>query len=177
MSVLGDLTKRIEGVIIQSRLNAMATMLVTDRADRLKRIEQSLRRLKPGAYLIGTGPSTVGIYPLTVDEVVLGRRAMPGETSVDIVVDYEVNDTIYLAPHETSRAHAKIVRQPSATGVAFRLLDLGSTCGTFVNSEAIKDMDAGRVLASGDTIALGPTHTSTYVFAVITSTADHSDNS
>ena len=58
--------------------------------------------------IVGTGPSTVGIIPLTVDEVVIGRAATPGEEPSDVVVDYQVTDQMYLGPHEASRVHARI---------------------------------------------------------------------
>ena len=65
-----DLADSIDRAVIQSRLNTVAVIMMVDRSDRLEYITAVLEQLNPGAYLIGTGPSTVGIIPLTVDEVV-----------------------------------------------------------------------------------------------------------
>ena len=112
--VITELADSIDRAIIQSRLNTVAIMMMVDRSARLAHITGVLERLKPGAYLIGTGPSTVGIIPLSVDEVVIGRAAVPGEEPSDVVTDYQVTDTMFLGPHEVSRVHAKIRRRTNA---------------------------------------------------------------
>lgn len=94
MNHLEAIAGKIERLIIQSRLNALAEMLITDRTEKHSRIGQALAQLRPGAYLVGTGPSTTGIIPLTVDEVVLGRIATPLEGPTEVVLDYCVADTI-----------------------------------------------------------------------------------
>lgn len=162
MSNLDKIIDKVDQAVSQSRLNCMAVMLTTDRVERLARIEGALARLKPGAYLLGTGPSTVGIIPLSVEEVVLGRSATPGEKPAEVVVDYQVPDTMYLSPHEVSRVHAKIVRTQGTGRPRFRIVDLKSRCGTYVNGDRI--VPEGCRLRSGDLVSLGPTHVSTYVF-------------
>lgn len=162
MSDTGKTIEKIDHAVSQSRLNCLAVMLTTDRTERLARIEGTLARLKPGAYLVGTGPSTVGIIPLTVEEVVMGRSATPVEKPAEEVVDYQVADTLYLGPHEVSRVHAKIVRTRGTGRPRFRLVDLKSRCGTYLNGERIGP--DGRALRSGDLLSLGPTHVSTYMF-------------
>ena len=157
---------KTDQAIIQSRLNALAVMMMTDRGERLERITKVLLQLRPGAYLVGTGPSTVGIIPLTVDEVVLGRAATPVEQHSEVVVDYQVADMVYLSPHEVSRVHCKIVRQHGSAGTEYHITDLGSRCGTLVNGAAVGGSDANHRLESGDVISLGPTQVSTYVFFV-----------
>ena len=164
MNHIEAIADKIDRAITQSRLNSMAVMLMTDRTDRLTRIAKVLAQLKPGAYLIGTGPSTVGIIPLTVNEVVLGRAATPLEEPSEVVVDYQVADTLYLGPHEVSRTHAKVVRQQGSAGYEYRVVDLDSRGGTFVNGEPIKDEESGRLLETGDLISLGPTQVSSYIF-------------
>ncbi len=79
MDDLTDLSKLIDGAIIKSRLNMFGVMMMADPAARHAAIANTLAALPSGAYLIGTGPSTVGIVPLTVDEVVIGRSATPVE--------------------------------------------------------------------------------------------------
>ena len=165
MTDLTDLADSIDRAVIQSRLNTVAVIMMVDRSDRLEYITAVLEQLKPGAYLIGTGPSTVGIILLTVDEVVIGRAATPGEESSDVVVDYQVTDQMYLGPHEVSRVHAKIRRSATTDEREFRIVDVGSTCGTFVNGDAVGD--EGQVLTHGDTVSLGPSNVSTYGFVEI----------
>ena len=48
----------------------------------------------------------------------------------------------------------------------YQIVDLGSTCGTFVNGKATAK-ESGTELKSGDAISLGPSHVSTYVFVYI----------
>lgn len=106
-----------------------------------------------------------GIIPLTVDEVVIGRAATPGEEPSDVVVDYRAADTMYLGPDEVSRVHAKIRRRATPDGPEFRIVDADTTCGTFVNGAAVGD--EGQVLEHGDAVSLGPSNVSTYVFVEI----------
>lgn len=140
-------------------------MMSTDRSDRLVRIMAALKQLKAGAYLLGTGPATTGIIPLTVEEVVIGRAATPLEEPSDGVVDYAVADTLYFGPRETSRLHAKIVRRWRESAPTYVLMDIKSTCGTFVNGRRLEG-DGGQTLVHGDVISLGPSQVSTYVFFV-----------
>jgi pSer/pThr/pTyr-binding forkhead associated (FHA) protein len=163
--VTTEVADSIDRAIIQSRLNTVAIMMMVDRSARLAHITAVLERLKPGAYLIGTGPSTVGIIPLSVDEVVIGRIATPGEEPSDVVVDYQVADTMFLGPHEVSRVDAKIRRRATPDGLKFRIVDADTTCGTFVNGVSVGDK--GQVLEHGDTVSLGPSDVSTYVFVEI----------
>jgi len=167
MSNLRTITEKVDHAIINSRLNGLAAMMMTDRDDRLKRIAASLSSLKSGAYLIGTGPSTVGIIPLTVEEVVLGRSATPVEAPADVIVDYQADDTMYLGPYEVSRVHAKVTREETPSETQFSISDLGSKCGTFVNGEVLDSDGDEQLLRHGDAISLGSTHVSTYLFVVI----------
>jgi hypothetical protein len=167
VSELQDVAESLDQAIVKSRLNSLAVMMMTDRSERLSRITAALAKLRRGAYLIGTGPSTVGIIPLTVEEVVLGRCATPLEVPADTVVDYEVSDAMYLGPHEVSKVHAKIVRKETTGGWQYSVCDLGSTCGTFVNGERLGAPDGGQVLSHGDVISLGGSHTSTYLLIII----------
>jgi pSer/pThr/pTyr-binding forkhead associated (FHA) protein len=163
MKHFNDVVDKIDKAIIKSRMNSLTVMMMTDRADRVKRIKTVLQELPNGAYLIGTGPSTVGIIPLTVEEVVLGRAATPLETPADAVVDYEVGDAMYLGPHEVSRVHAKIRRTTDTSGTSTVIIDLDSQCGTYINGTRATSTD-GDTLKHGDVIALGASHTSTYLF-------------
>lgn len=167
MDDTNEIAGKIERAIIQSRLQELALMLATDHSDRVSRISQALSRLRPGAYLAGTGPSTVGLIPLTVDEVVLGRAATPLEEPAETVIDYYVADTMYFAPREVSRTHVKVVRRITGQGASFSAVDLGSSCGTYVNGQRIGQDNNGHALSHGDVVSLGPHHVSTYQFIKI----------
>ena len=74
-------------------------------------------------------------------------------------------DTLFLGPHEVSRVHAKIRRGTKGKGTEFRIVDAGTTCGTFVNGSAVGT--AGRLLTHGDAVSLGPSNVSTYIFVLV----------
>ena len=164
MSDLRAIAEKVDHAITNSRLNSLAVMMTTDRTQRVARISAVLKKLPEGSYLIGSGPSTVGIIPLTVEEVVLGRSATPLEKPADTVVDYEIGDTMYLGPHEVSRVHAKILRTQDSNGWEFSVCDLESQCGTFVNGERIEGEGICQPLSHGDAISMGASHTSTYLY-------------
>lgn len=166
MKQFNDVVEKIDQAIIKSRLNSLTVMMMTDRSERIRRIATVLHELPKGAYLIGTGPSTVGIIPLTVEEVVLGRAATPLEEPASSVVDYEVGDAMYLGPHEVSRVHAKICRAKDRSGCSTAIVDLDSRCGTYINGTRVNATD-GESLQHGDVIALGASHTSTYIFVEV----------
>ena len=124
----------------------------------------ALGRLGFGEYLLGTGPSTVGIVPLHTQDVVLGRPPTVLEGPARDRADCCAVDTLYFVPREISRTHAKVVRQIGSFGVRHILIDLNSTCGTFVNEMPVDPHGPGVVLDHGDIISLGPSQTSTYVY-------------
>ncbi len=165
MAKVDPIILKIDQLISLSRLNELAAIMNTDRSDRLAHIMAAMQQLRPGAYLLGTGPATTGIIPLTVEEVVIGRAATPVEKPSDGIADYAVADTVYFGPRETSRLHAKVLRRWRESIPTFVLLDMGSTCGTFVNGQRLEG-DSGHVLAHGDVVSLGASQVSTYVFFV-----------
>jgi pSer/pThr/pTyr-binding forkhead associated (FHA) protein len=154
----------IDKLIRLSRLKEIEFIMSSDQADRVHEIRAALRRLPPGQYLLGTGPSTVGIVPLDRQEVVLGRPPTVLESPREAVADYWAVDTLYFVPREVSRAHAKITAEVTKAGVCHVLSDLQSTCGTFVNEARVSPASGGVVLEHGDIISLGPSRTSTYVY-------------
>jgi hypothetical protein len=156
----------IDRLIRLSRLKEIEFIMSTDAADRLREITAALEHLAPGEYLLGTGPSTVGIVPLHTREVVLGRPPTVLESPSELTADYCAVDTLYFVPREVSRLHAKIIRQSNhlGSGVRHVLIDLKSTCGTFVNEIPLDPNGPGAVLRHGDVISLGPSQTSTYIY-------------
>jgi hypothetical protein len=154
----------IDKLIRLSRLKEIEFIMDTDRAKRLREIRGALRRLRPGSYLLGTGPSTVGIIPLDGREVVLGRRPTVLEDPCESIADYSATDTLYFVPREVSRAHARVTMQFVGADTQHILLDLHSTCGTFVNDAQVDPNGIGVILRHGDVVSLGPSRTSTYVY-------------
>lgn len=172
MNELGHIVDRLDSVITRARLNAIALMLTTDRSERLLRMAAALQKLPPGGYLLGAGPSTVGIIPLSVDEVVLGRSSTPLETPSETLVDYAVADTMYFTPMEVSRAHARVCRRREGAETFFTVEDMDSTCGTFVNGEELPAEAGPHELQPGDVISLGPNQISVYLFYVASEASD-----
>lgn len=154
----------IDRLIRRSRLKEIEFIMSMDATERVHRLTAALARLDPGAYLLGTGPSTVGIVPLNGHDIVLGRPPTILESPSRERPDYYAVDTLYFVPREISRTHAKVTRQTGSFGVRHTLLDLHSTCGTFVNEMRVDPNGAGVVLGHGDIISLGPSQTSTYVY-------------
>jgi pSer/pThr/pTyr-binding forkhead associated (FHA) protein len=167
MAEIDPVLLKLDKLISLSRLKEIAFIVSTDLTLRISKIATVLKQLKPGAYLLGTGPSTVGIIPLTVDEVVLGRSATILEEPQDTIIDYAVTDTLYFVPREVSRTHAKVKRHIIDSNMEYMILDLESTCGTFVNSNRVDPNSEGVVLSHGDIISLGPSQISTYVFYMV----------
>src|SRR3990172_2923762 len=164
MADIDPIYMRMDELISLSRLQELALIVNSDRAERIARMMLVLSALQPGAYLLGTGPSTVGIIPLTVDEVVLGRVATPMEQPSETVVDYAVADTLYFGPCEVSRVHAKLVRRTAHHGICYVVADLGSSRGTFVNGQPVAAHGEGTAIRHGDVLSLGPSQINTYVF-------------
>ena len=84
MAEIDPIFLKIDKLISISRLKEIAFIIGTDFTERIAKISTVLEGLREGAYLLGTGPSTVGIIPLTVDEIVLGRSATTLEKPSDI---------------------------------------------------------------------------------------------
>jgi pSer/pThr/pTyr-binding forkhead associated (FHA) protein len=164
MNDMNPIFLEIDRLIQHSRLKEIEFIMSMDPTERVHRMAAALQRLDPGAYLLGTGPSTVGIVPLTGQEIVLGRPPTILESPARQPADYYAVDTLYFVPREISRTHAKVVRQTGSFGIRHLLIDLHSTCGTFVNGTPVDPEGAGVVLEHGDTISLGPSQTSTYVY-------------
>lgn len=154
----------IDRLIRLSRLREVEFIMSTDVAVRMREVAGTLEQLQPGEYLLGTGPSTVGIIPLNSHEVVLGRPPTVLEAPAEPLVDYYAVDTLYFVPREVSRRHARIIRQITLSGVFHIVVDMDSTCGTFVNEKPVDPKGNGVVLRHGDVISLGPSQTSTYVY-------------
>jgi len=164
MDEINPIFLEIDRLIQQSRLKEIEFIMSMDVAERVQRMRAALERLGPGAYLLGTGPSTVGIVSLNLRDVVLGRPPTVVEGPGRGLADCCAVDTLYFVPREISRTHAKVLRRTGSFGVRHILVDLHSTCGTFVNEAPVDPDGAGVVLDHGDIISLGPSQASTYIY-------------
>jgi pSer/pThr/pTyr-binding forkhead associated (FHA) protein len=164
MNAIDPIFLEIDRLIRLSRLKEMEFMMSLDVTERVQGMTAALERLVPGEYLLGTGPSTVGIFPLSAQDVVLGRPPTVIEEPARDLADCCAVDTLYFVPREISRTHAKVVRQTGSFGVQHVLIDLHSTCGTLVNEVPVDPNGTGVVLEHGDIISLGPSHVSTYIY-------------
>jgi len=171
MPAVDPILLEIDRLITGSRLQEVAFIAETDITTRISKMEVVLQKLNPGAYLLGTGSTTVGIIPLTVDEVSLGRSATALEEPADTVIDYAATDTLYFTPREVSRSHAKVVRRTTVDSkYKYVAVDMRSTCGTFVNGIRVAPGGPGVVLSHGNVLSLGPSQMSTYMFYIVEAT-------
>ncbi|MDI9433836.1 MAG: FHA domain-containing protein [Sedimentisphaerales bacterium] len=154
----------IDKLIRISRLKEIEFIMGSDRADRIYEIQTALRRLEPGHYLLGTGPSTVGIIHLDDQDIVLGRPSTILEPPSAATPDYWATDTLYFVPREVSRNHVRVALRITDAGPRRVACDLNSTCGTFVNDTQVDPGGPGIALEHGDIISLGPSRISTYVY-------------
>lgn len=165
-----SLAVTIDRAILQSRLVDISLLAQTDRRDRVEAVVTVLAKLRPGAYLVGCGPYCCGLFPLTVDAVVLGRPPSPLEALPETIVDYTLNDAVLMVPREASRIHATILRTRDARGATYAIRDENSTAGTFVNGRRVSVIgevtDATRFvrLETGDVISLGASGVNSYIF-------------
>lgn len=164
----------VDRLILESRLRDISLLAQTDRQERLSAIATVISRLSPGAYLVGCGPYCCGIFPLTVDAVVLGRPPSPLEGLPETVVDFTVNDAVWMVPREASRIHATILREANAgSAKRYSIRDECSRTGTFVNGRRVSTEDGTESgaepvqLAAGDVISLGPSGVNSYVFVEV----------
>jgi FHA domain-containing protein len=155
---------------LESRLRDISLLALSDRNERMAAIATVISRLPPGGYLLGCGPYSCGILPLTVDEVVLGRSPTPLESPPETVADFTLNDAVHMVPREASRIHAKILCRKTDDATEFLLQDANSRNGTYLNGRRIgvdsdgKPNGQGAILASGNVIWLGPSGINIYVF-------------
>lgn len=163
-------------MIRASRLNDLDILMREGRSERMSEIEEALSKLEPGAYLIGCGPYTQGIYRLSADETVFGREATVHEESVSRPLDYMIKDWVTFRPREVSRVHFRINREEVEGQSLHYITDLGSTCGTYLNGtllesqrdgSAARDTRVSRPLADLDVISMGPGLVNLPLFLVV----------
>jgi FHA domain len=168
-----DAAVKIEKMIRTSRLNDMDILMKVGQEQRISEIGESIAKLDPGAYLIGCGPYTHGIYRLSTDETVFGREATLHEPPSGQALDFSVSDSVTFRPREVSRRHFKITEDQMGSEKIYFITDLGSTCGTFLNGTVLQsdkegkpslDTSVAKPLADLDVISLGPGMVNLFLF-------------
>lgn len=137
------------------------------------RLEKTLLRLKSGYYLLGLGPYNAGLVKLDFEELLLGRE-VPEFIGVDMpVTGFRVSSPDAFLNTEVSRLHAKVRRRLLRDEPDYRLIDMRSTCGTYLNGEpipvpddlaGISEDDCALPLRSGDFFSLGPSAVNLFLF-------------
>lgn len=175
---------KLEKMIRASRLNDIDLLMKTGQAQRLVEIEAAISKLDPGAYLVGCGPYSQGIYRLSGPRVVFGREGTVHEAPVGEPLDFAIADGVTFRPREVSRRHFEITCEMADGETHYLIRDLCSTCGTFVNGDQLKSPerdDPGAIpngvpLADLDVISMGPNAINVFLFLVIPHQSDVSSS-
>jgi hypothetical protein len=176
MDSFQDAVAKIEKMIRTSRLNDLDALMKGGQMQRIAEVSDAIAKLDPGAYLIGCGPYTQGIYRLSESETVFGRQATLHEEPIAKALDFSMNDSVTYRPREISRRHFKITQNQVHSDVVYFITDLGSTCGTYLNGASLEgqrektsslDTSVARPLADLDVICLGSGMVNVFLFLVI----------
>jgi pSer/pThr/pTyr-binding forkhead associated (FHA) protein len=137
------------------------------------RLEKTLFKLPSGHFLLGLGPYNAGLVKLDFDELLIGRE-VPEYIGIGMPVSgFRVSSPDAFLNTEVSRLHAKLFRRLGGDGVHYRLVDMRSTCGTYLNGDPIpvpddlggvSEEDCARPLKSGDFFSLGPSAVNLFLF-------------
>jgi pSer/pThr/pTyr-binding forkhead associated (FHA) protein len=137
------------------------------------RLEKTLIRLPSGHYLLGLGPYNAGLVRMDFEELLLGRE-VPEFIGVGMPISgFRVSSPDAFLNIEVSRVHAKVVRRDHRAGPEYKLVDMHSTCGTYLNGEPIpvpdelagvSEEDVAAPLRSGDFFSLGPSAVNLFLF-------------
>jgi hypothetical protein len=137
-----------------------------------QRLERRILRLPDGYYMLGLGPYNAGLVRMDYDELLLGRE-VPEFIGVGMPVGgFRIAVPEAFLNVEVSRIHAKIFRRGTDSEPVYRLVDLRSTCGTYVNGEELPKPDVegpteeecSYPLRSGDFFSLGPSAINLFLF-------------
>ncbi|HEY6929250.1 MAG TPA: FHA domain-containing protein [Thermoanaerobaculia bacterium] len=166
-----DLYSAICREALESRQRDVMSFVDNGMAGMSNRLEKTLLRLPSGHYLLGLGPYNAGLVKLDFEELLIGRE-VPEFIGVGMPVSgFRVSTPEAFLNVEVSRVHAKVTRRTSPT--AYRLIDLRSTCGTYLNGEALPVPDdlagisedaCAALLRSGDFFSLGPSAVNLFLF-------------
>jgi pSer/pThr/pTyr-binding forkhead associated (FHA) protein len=168
-----DLFSAICREALESRQRDVMSFVDNGMSGMSARLEKTIFRLPSGHYLLGLGPYNAGLVKLDFDELILGRE-VPEFIGVGMPVSgFRVSSPDAFLNTEVSRIHAKVVRRVAASDFSYRLVDLRSTCGTYLNGDAIpvpdelagiSEDDVAAPLTSGDFFSLGPSAVNLFLF-------------
>ena len=168
-----DLYSAICREALESRQRDMMSFVDNGMAGLSGRLEKTLLRLPSGYFLLGLGSYNAGLVKLDFEELLIGRE-VPEFIGVGMPVSgFRVSSPDAFLNTEVSRLHAKVTRRQGLDGVQYRLVDMRSTCGTYLNGDPIpapddlggvSEDDCARPLRSGDFFSLGPSAVNLFLF-------------
>lgn len=168
-----DLYSAICREALESRQRDMMSFVDNGMAGLSVRLEKTLLRLPSGYFLLGLGSYNAGLVKLDFEELLIGRE-VPEFIGVGMPVSgFRVSSPDAFLNTEVSRLHAKVTRRQGLDGVQYRLIDMRSTCGTYLNGDPIpapddlggvSEDDCARPLRSGDFFSLGPSAVNLFLF-------------
>jgi pSer/pThr/pTyr-binding forkhead associated (FHA) protein len=171
--MMDDLYSAICREALESRQRDVMTFVDNGMAGMSSRLEKTLLRLPPGHYLLGLGSYNAGLVKLDFDELLIGRE-VPEFIGVGMPVSgFRVSSPDAFLNVEVSRIHAKLLRRAPGHDAQYRLIDMRSTCGTYLNGERIPvpddlggatEDDCAAPLRSGDFFSLGPSAVNLFLF-------------
>ena len=158
---------------LESRQRDVMSFVDNGMAGMSTRLEKTLLRLPAGYFLLGLGAYNAGLVKLDFEELLIGRE-VPEYIGVGMPVSgFRVSSPDAFLNVEVSRLHAKLLRRIESAGPSYRLVDMRSTCGTYLNGDAIPPPDdlggvseeeCARPLKSGDFFSLGPSAVNLFLF-------------
>jgi pSer/pThr/pTyr-binding forkhead associated (FHA) protein len=168
-----DLYSAICREALESRQRDVMTFVDNGIAGMSTRLEKTLLKLPSGYYLLGLGPYNAGLVRLEFEELLLGRE-VPEFIGVGMPISgFRVSSPDAFLNTEVSRLHAKVIRRSRVGNFEYRLIDMRSTCGTYLNGEpiavpddldGISEEDCAAPLTSGDFFSLGPSNVNLFLF-------------
>ncbi len=172
--MMDDIYSAICREALESRQRDVMTFVDNGMAGLSVRLEKTLLRLPSGYFLLGLGPYNAGLVKLDDFEELLIGREVPEFIGVGMPVSgFRVSSPDAFLNVEVSRLHAKVVRQGERNHVLYRLIDMRSTCGTYLNGDPIpvpddlggsSEEECARALKSGDFFSLGPSAVNLFLF-------------
>ena len=168
-----DLYSAICREALESRQRDVMSFVDNGMAGMSGRLEKTLLKLPEGYYLLGLGSYNAGLVKLDFDELLIGRE-VPEFIGVGMPVSgFRVSSPDAFLNTEVSRLHAKLFRRFLGSLPQYRLVDMRSTCGTYLNGDPIPapddlagafEEDCARPLRSGDFFSLGPSAVNLFLF-------------
>ena len=171
---MDDIYSAICREALESRQRDLTTFVDNGMVGMSTRLEKTLLRLPSGHFLLGLGPYNAGLVKLDFDELLIGREVpefigvgMPVTGLSRLVAGRVPEHRGLAAPRQGDPAEAP------ATRPTYRLVDMRSTCGTYLNGDAIpvpddlggvSEDDCARPLRSGDFFSLGPSAVNLFLF-------------